>query len=181
LDTGAAIIISQFLGAILGAGLVAGTWSETMDQSAGIGMNVISDAVPAKSAWAGEIIMTYLLVTVLYQSGMNINAFTRSTRKDNPTLTPLALGVTYFVGHVLLMGIDRCCMNPSRAFGTAVVASGRFENTFTNFHVFLFAPLIGAIIAAGQELGVRKLNVLADAAKAAESGSIDLDKPLTPP
>lgn len=175
--TGVCIIVSQILGSIIGAAILYGTFaSEGLDASGNLGSNVIGANADTNAAWAGEILMTYLLVTVTYQCGSNRNAMTRSSARDNPTLAPLACGFVYFVAMAFLAPIDGGSINPARSFGPAVV-SGATEN----LAIFIFAPLIGAILAAVQERGSRVLNVVADAAREAEKlADVGMEKPLSP-
>jgi len=159
---GVMIAVVQFAGSVLGALLIAATFKEENDMTGGLGTNAIADGVGYGNAWCGEIVMTYLLCTVVFATAVNENAITRNVKTQNPMLAPVAIGFSVFLAHQVLIAVDGCSINPTRTFGPAVVGSFRHDKTFNDFEVFMVGPLVGAAIAALQYRVMKTLDEKVD-------------------
>lgn len=124
--------IAQYLGAILGAGFLYGTVPDAANST--LGSNSVSPTFSNVEALIGEIVMTCLLVFTVLQTACESRCIAKNT-------APLAIGLSVFLGHCVLLPIDGCSINPARSFGPAVVAG-----TFTsNFWVFNVGPWVGGL------------------------------------
>merc|ERR1719266_1195876 len=90
--------------------------------------------------------MTCLLVYVVLETACN------PLSEDNRSIACLAIGLSVFLAHCILIPIDGCSINPTRSFGPALVnafrddpASGIWEDMW----IFWVGPITGALIAVG--------------------------------
>eukprot|EP01025_Chloroclados_australasicus_P049161 TRINITY_DN558_c0_g1_i2.p2 TRINITY_DN558_c0_g1~~TRINITY_DN558_c0_g1_i2.p2 ORF type:complete len:262 (-),score=20.59 TRINITY_DN558_c0_g1_i2:1738-2523(-) len=126
------MIIAQTCASLLAVGLVTITVPNVRDS--GYAANLLSSQVSVGNALAGEIIMTFMLVLVIL----------KTTRVNNGDIfAPIAIGLTVFLGHTVLLSIDGCSLNPARSFGPAVAA-----DQWENFWVFVVGPMVGGQLAA---------------------------------
>ena len=130
----AANVISQLIGAILGAAFLAATIPSSQQLS--LGSNVIANGIGIGNALVGEILMTFVLVAVVLETAVNKKSVAR-------VQAPLAIGFAVFCAHAVLLPIDGCSINPARSLGPAIV-SGTWPGTFW---VFVVGPLLGALAA----------------------------------
>lgn len=137
-------IIAQILGAIVGAGLVKGAASDPFNSGFG-GANIHNGPFTKAGAFYVEIIATAILVWVILASLDLGHAFTEFGRHIAP-LSPLAVGLTYFVLFLITIPVDGGCMNPVRSFGPAVIFNR--NSVWHDQWIFWFGPLVGAIIGA---------------------------------
>jgi hypothetical protein len=139
-------VVAQCLGAIGGA-YYAYSLSPPLFLEVGGGVNNIDPQV-FTPAWGGnwwsalgmEICCTALLVfTVSAASDVG----RERKYKYVGALTPLMIGVAVLVGHIMLIPIDGCSLNPARSLASSIVM-----NRFPNHYVFWLGPLIGGPLAA---------------------------------
>lgn len=128
-------VVAQLAGSVLGAGLLYATFPHASDSS--LGANSLSPQVSVGNAFAGEIVMTYVLCIVVLETAVNTHSIAKN-------LAPVPIGFAVFCAHAVLLPIDGCSINPTRSFGPALVAG-----IWDNFYVFAIAPLIGSVLAAG--------------------------------
>jgi glycerol uptake facilitator-like aquaporin len=57
-------------------------------------------------------------------------------------LAPIAIGMTVFVLHLGMIGIDNCSINPARSFGTSLVFG-----EWADHWVFWVGPMTGGLFA----------------------------------
>jgi len=142
-------IICQLGGSMLGSGLLSLIVRQGSDKAkklgGSLGENFVGDGFSATQAFYGEAIMTFVLMYVVLETAVN------KMNKSNSALAPLAIGFAVFLGHVVLIPIDGCSINPTRSFGPAVVAKiqHRGGHHFKDFWVFIIGPITGALVAAG--------------------------------
>ena len=127
-------VCSQVIGSILGAAFLAATIPA--GQRLTLGSNEIANGVGYGNALCGEIVMTFVLVSVVLETAVNTKSVAR-------TQAPLAIGFAVFCAHAVLLPIDGCSINPARSLGPAIV-SGTWPGTFW---VFVVGPLLGALAA----------------------------------
>lgn len=160
--TGVCYIISQILGSIAGAGLLALVWKKD-DELARLGMNAVNPGRDNYQVWFGEALMTYLLVTVIYQTAVEKSSLTRVHSDARPAFAPVPIGLAVFLAHQVLITLDGCSINPTRTLGPAVIGAFRYnKHVFDDFYIFMLAPLVGAGLAALQENFMRRLSVMVE-------------------
>jgi len=152
---GIGIIISQLIGSIIGAALLAATVPDDMDATGGLGCNGLADGYNAGNAFVGETLMTFLLMYTVYETAVSTRPVTRSkpSSEFQPVMGPLAIGLSVFLAHIVLLNITGCSINPTRSFGPAVVATIRGKtDAWDYFWIFVLAPILGASLAAGAKI-----------------------------
>lgn len=119
-----------------GGSLLASTalWGVT-SQRVRLGANAITPEFNAWNALLGESIATCFLCFVVHMCAVDKNS-----PPSTNGLAPIAIGLTVFLGHSVMIPVDGCSINPARSLGPAVLS-----NTWDNFWVFVAGPLAGAI------------------------------------
>ena len=147
-------ILAQFSGATLGAlvlwltieegsdisGLVNRNDGQTLQSSIFFGkcINGINKETSSYSkAFLMEAILSFLLVWVISETAVN------GKSKANIVNAPLAIGLAVFMAHIVAIPFTGASINPARSFGPMLV-----KNQWTDFELFLLAPLSGGILAA---------------------------------
>jgi len=141
-------IISQVLGAIFGAGILAAIIPASMQYN--LGCHGVNPELGVARAFFAEIVFTFIFVFVVFATAISpfvgkIAPLSGGNDYGPGKLTPLAVGLTILV--LLTVGIPLTgpSMNPARSFGPAVVHGGGCWN---NQWVYWAGPLIGSTIAA---------------------------------
>lgn len=137
-------VISQCVGALVGAGILAlifGTGS-VEDKTGGFGSNGLAGV--NGSVVAGlivEIVLTFIFVIAIL--GVT------SKRGNHGSFGGLVIGLTLVVVHILGIGLTGTSVNPARSFGPALVAAFTGNTApIAALWVFIVGPLVGAAIAA---------------------------------
>jgi aquaporin Z len=136
-------IISQFIGAALGAGVLyliaSGKTGWTMPEW-GLGANGWGEGYlggfNTTSAFAAEAVFTCLFLFVILAV---------TSKYGNSTMAGLAIGVTLMLIHLVVIPVTGTSVNPARSFGPAIVTGGK---ALSQLWLFFVAPVVGAIIAA---------------------------------
>ena len=110
-----------------GIGLGAGT----------LGDHGLSPGVGVLSGFIVEIVLTFVLVTVVFGAAMD--------SKGAGTIAPLAIGLAVLVDHLVGVPLTGASMNPARSLGPALIA-----NSWSAVWPLLYVvgPLLGGAIAA---------------------------------
>jgi len=167
IPVGVGNIIAQFLGSLIGAGALRLLIPCDKDLTRNIAKNFLGKDFSYWTAYILEFVFTFFLCYVVWQVAVN-------PRSKGGHSTPLAVGFTVFLAHLILIPIDGCSINPSRSFGPAIIAyfdpcegaektSGLGWEELVMWTVF---PILGGIAAA---LVYRALTVVA-AAKGSGGG-----------
>ena len=135
---------AQFAGAILGALLLWGTFSGSPLYSrskTGLGTNGWGAAshihINAGGAFLVEVVMTALFVfAVLGATSKTANAATAG----------IVIGLSLTVVHLIGIPVTGTSVNPARSLGPALVVGG---TALSQVWLFIVAPLIGGVLAAG--------------------------------
>jgi len=136
---------AQFVGAILGAGLV----EAALPIQTGLGANAVSSDYSSGQAFIGEFMGTLLLCIVVFQTAVDNKAITRSGETTNPLAAPIAIGFAVFLAHLALLPVTGCSINPPRSFGPALVATIAGEKGWMDdYWIFFVAPHMAAVVAA---------------------------------
>jgi aquaporin Z len=136
-------IISQFIGATLGAGvlylIISGCSGWVMPEW-GLGANGWGEGYLSNfnivSAFVSEFVFTCLFLFVILAV---------TSRNGNSTMAGLAIGVTLMLIHLVVIPITGTSVNPARSFGPAIFSGGK---ALSQLWLFFVAPILGAIVAA---------------------------------
>merc|ERR1712129_189790 len=86
------------------------------DKTGGLGCNAVNrPAFDSMRALIGEIMGTFILVITVLETA--VNPLTLANRG----LACLAIGISVFLVHCVLINVDGCSINPTRSFGPMVV------------------------------------------------------------
>lgn len=139
----AGYIISQFIGATLGASvlylIVSGKAGWKMAEW-GLGSNGWGEGYLGNfnitSAFVAEVVFTCLFLFVILAV---------TSKYGNSTMAGLAIGVTLMLIHLVAIPVTGTSVNPARSFGPAIFAGGK---ALSQLWLFFVAPFVGAVIAA---------------------------------
>ena len=141
-------IVSQIVGAVLASGLLyliaSGRPGWTL--ASGLGQNSYG-TLAVGSALGAEMVLTFVLVFVVLSV----------TEKSYPytAFGALAIGVALLAIHLAGIGWTSSSVNPARAIGPAVFVGG---TALSQLWVFIVAPVVGGLIAAGVYVSLRLLH-----------------------
>jgi len=143
----AAYVVAQVVGAIIGALLLFWLLHASpfyLKSRDGLGANGYGKLsllhMSAGGAFLAEVIMTAIFVFV----------FLGATRRDaSPAIAGIVIGLTLGLMNLVGIPIDGTSVNPARSLGPAMVTGGA---AFSQIWVFLLAPLLGGVLAAGLHL-----------------------------
>ncbi|NLB55922.1 MAG: aquaporin [Lentisphaerae bacterium] len=137
-------VISQILGALAGAGILALIFNlgGITDMTGGFGSNGLAGV--GNSSIAGlvaEIVLTFVFVFAII--GVT------SKKANHGSFGGLVIGLTLTLVHILGIGLTGTSVNPARSIGPAVVAalSGNVR-PLSSLWIFIVGPLVGAVLAA---------------------------------
>ncbi|MEQ2225466.1 hypothetical protein ILYODFUR_017736 [Ilyodon furcidens] len=122
-------VIGQLLGGVVSSALLLGLMGDVTPA-----VNQVSSGVRLHEAFIVEMLITLQLVLVVMVTA----------EVPLPVVaTPLLVGLTVSLGHLVAVGATGCGMNPARSFGPAAVTLD-----FRNHWVFWAGPMVGACVAA---------------------------------
>lgn len=123
--------VAQFAGGALGAALLFFVFGGAGN---GLGATVPAEGVTAAQAIALEAVLTFLLVSTIFQTAV---------KKEGTPFAGLAIGAT-LVAAILMGGpLTGASLNPARTFGPAL-----FTGTLNAFWIYLLGTGLGAAAAA---------------------------------
>ncbi len=135
-------VISQCIGALAGAALLALIFKNAGRSVGGYGTNGLAGV--DGSALAGllvEIVLTYVFVTAIL--GVT------SKKANHGSFAGLVIGLTLVLVHILGIGLTGTSVNPARSFGPALVAAiDGNAAPLKDLWVFIVGPFIGSALAA---------------------------------
>ncbi len=137
-------VISQCLGALAGAGILAAIFGlgGVTDMTGGFGSNSLGGV--NGSVIAGllvEIVLTFIFV-------LTILGVTDS-KAGHGSFGGLIIGLTLTLVHILGIGLTGTSVNPARSFGPALVAAFSGNSApIACLWVFIVGPLVGGALAA---------------------------------
>jgi aquaporin Z len=136
--------VAQFVGGVLAALLLWGTFANSPVYSrstTGLGTDGWGAAsrihIDAGGAFLAEVLLTALFVFAVLGA-------TRETA--NPAVAGLVIGLSLGVCHLIGIPITGTSVNPARSLGPALVVGG---TALDQVWLFIVAPLVGGIVAAG--------------------------------
>jgi len=139
-------IVSQLIGGIAGALLLravlggAATGLGTPALAHGLMLGAASLTITPVAGFVIEATLAFFLVTVVLSTAV-------AGRAGN--LAPLAIGMTLTLNIIMGGALTGAPFNPARALGP-MVATGNFADAW----LYMIAPIIGAIVAAGVHAGL---------------------------
>jgi len=113
--------IAQMCGAVVGAAVLLAIYPSANDMTKTLGSNSVGPRWYWHNALIGEIMGTFVLVTVVLQTACNPKS------SGNRAQACIAIGLAVFAVHTVLIPIDGCSINPTRSFGPALVALSRLD------------------------------------------------------
>ena len=138
--------VAQFIGATIGAFLLWATLkqsplytSKTGLGADGWGKNSMVH-LNAGGAFMAEVILTFLFVLVVLSV---------TGKRGNSTAAGAAIGLALTTVHLIGIPLTGTSVNPARSFGPALFAGG---DAMAQLWLFIVAPLVGGVIAAGVHL-----------------------------
>jgi len=138
--------IVQIAGGIAGAAmlkLLTGSFGKAHDYTGNLGSNGYGVHISEGGAFVLEIVMTFLLVFVVLMATEKVAAV---------GFAGLAIGIVLTAIHMVGIPLDGTSVNPARSIGPALFAGG---TALSQLWLFIVAPMIGGIIAAGVQLLIR--------------------------
>ncbi len=141
---GAAYIVAQMVGAVLGAGAITLAYLDVDRNRVNLGLPTVGTSIvadpavdlTATNALAMEVILTFFLVLVIFGSAVDKRSIGR-------WVAPLAIGITIAIGNMAGVAASGAAMNPIRWFGPAVI-----QQDWANAWVWIVGPIIGGLVAA---------------------------------
>ena len=146
-------VISQVIGALIGAGVLALIFSlgSVTDMTGGFGSNGLAGV--NGSAVAGlvvEIVLTFIFVLTIL--GVT------DKKAGHGSFGGLIIGLTLTLVHILGIGLTGTSVNPARSIGPAIVAAiAGNAQPLAQLWVFIVGPLVGAALAAAAHKGLNKV------------------------
>ena len=139
--------IAQFVGGILGALLLWGTFNcspiyRTSIQGLGTnGYGSLSHIhINAGGAFLIEVVMTALFVFIIL--GV-------TSKTANPATAGIVIGLSLAIVNLVGIPVDGTSVNPARSLGPALIVGG---TALSQVWLFIVAPLVGGAVAAGLHL-----------------------------
>lgn len=126
-----AYIVSQFLGALAGAGILA----YFMGSTEALGQNGLYNGDVVKSLIV-EVILTFIFVLAIL--GV-------TSKVENSGVAGIVIGLSLVLVHLIGIRFTGTSVNPARSFGPALLVGGE---ALANVWVFIVAPLVGGVLAA---------------------------------
>ena len=134
-------VISQFLGAIAGAGLLAAIIKMADFNSVravGLGANGFLEASQVGVSMLGALLFEIAITAVFVFVALVV------TKDANNKHAGIVIGLTLVLVHILGIPVTGTSVNPARSFGPAILLGYK---ALEQVWVFLIGPMVGAAIA----------------------------------
>lgn len=129
-------LVAQFLGGILGAGLLTFFFGSNSALGANGYGELSALGTAMMPAFVIEVVLTFTFVLAIL--GV-------TSKVENASTTGLVIGLTLTLIHILGIPFTGTSVNPARSFGPALLQGGV---ALSQVWVFILAPLIGGVLAA---------------------------------
>jgi len=130
-------VIAQFLGGIVGAGILSVFMGGT---ESGLGINGFGEASALGTsmgvAFLVEVVLTFVFVLLIL--GV-------TSKAEFSNVAGLMIGLTLVLIHILGIPFTGTSVNPARSFGPALLVGG---TALRQVWLFIVAPLVGGAVAA---------------------------------
>jgi aquaporin Z len=127
-------VVAQLLGAVVAALIVKAIFPAALRDAVELGVPAVNGAITVGQAFVIEVIATFFLVLVIFGTAVD--------KRGAAVIAPLAIGLTITMDVFWAGGATGAAMNPSRAFGPALV-----QGFWDDHWIYWVAPAIGACIA----------------------------------
>ena len=141
-QTALGYILSQCIGAIIGAAIVLSIATGNADYSVaenGLGQNGYGDLSPAgygmAAAFIAEVVLTAMFILIIFGA---------TSKKAPEGFAGIAIGFGLAVVHIVGIPITGTSVNPARSLGPALFAG---SDAVFQLWLFWLAPIIGAMLA----------------------------------
>lgn len=124
-------VIAQFIGATLGAAMLA----LFVGVDSGLGANAL---------YNGDIVLS-LLIEVILTFVFVLAILGVTSKVENGAVAGIVIGLSLTLVHILGISFTGTSVNPARSFGPALFVGG---DALVNVWVFIAAPLVGGVLAA---------------------------------
>lgn len=128
-------IISQLLGAIVGAGLARVVLAKLVYENINGGAHGLGSDVKVGSALLAELIATAVLVLTVQLTAVD--------SKTKSAVAPIPIGFAVAIGIYAIGPISGGSLNPARSFGPAVIGG-----YWSDHYVYWVGPIFGALLAS---------------------------------
>lgn len=138
--------VAQFAGGAIGALLLWTVFKQSSlyTSSTGLGADGWGKAsmvgLNVGGAFLAEVILTFLFVFVVLSA---------TGKRGNPGAAGVAIGLALTTVHLVGIPLTGTSVNPARSFGPALFAGG---DALAQLWLFIVAPLVGGVVAAGAHL-----------------------------
>jgi aquaporin Z len=157
--------IAQFAGGIAGALALWGTFTTSplsLRATTGLGTDGYGSEsmihIGAAGAFIFETVLTAIFVFVVLRV---------TSQTANAATAAIAIGLTLAVVHLVAIPITGTSVNPARSLGPALVVGG---TALSQVWLFIVAPLVGGVLAAGLHRVLYREEGTALAAEAQQAG-----------
>ncbi len=135
-------VISQCLGALAGAGVLAAIFKLSDLDPGAYGTNGLAGVNDSMIAgFIVEVVLTFIFVLTIL--GVT------SKKANHGSFGGIVIGFTLTLVHILGIGFTGTSVNPARSLGPAIVAAiDGNTDALSCVWIFIAAPLVGAILAA---------------------------------
>jgi MIP family channel proteins len=134
LGEAAGYIISQVVGAVIGAALLWVLFPAAVGAAVQWGTPTASASIGSIQAIAIEAILTFFLVFAVFSTAVDERA---------PKIAGFGVGLVVMIDALVGGSLTGAAMNPARWAGPAIVSG-----FYANWYVYIIGPVIGAILAA---------------------------------
>jgi len=145
---GGLYMVAQVLGAIVGAAALKlmVTSFGVKDTTGGLGTNGYGKNITMGGAFFLEVILTALFVFVILMV---------TDKWAVQSMAGVAIGVSLVAVHIIGIPLDGTSVNPARSLGPALFNGG---DSLSQVWLFIVAPLVGGVVAAGLWMVTRDTN-----------------------
>ncbi|GAB5059020.1 aquaporin [Pediococcus ethanolidurans] len=130
-------VISQFIGAIVASAIVFDLVHELGLSTKNLGQTDFPN-ISVGGAFITETLVTFLFILVIL--------LVTSNKWGNANFAGLVIGITLALMIIVALNLTGGSLNPARSFGPALFAGG---SAMSHYWLYLVAPLVGAVLAAG--------------------------------
>lgn len=109
-----------------------------------LGANQLNPNISVGNGFVFELMGTLLLCLTVCFTTRQEKSFTAG----NPTMAPLAIGLSVFLAHIVLVPFTGCGINPARTFGPALVNTFAGQNVWVHSWIYYAGPFSASIISA---------------------------------
>jgi aquaporin TIP len=135
LNRGILYIISELAGAVVAALALKAIYDTSQVDAVSLGTPLVGARYEVSAALLAEIIMTFFLMYVVYGTAVD--------KLGAKAIAPLAIGLTITIDVFAGGAVSGAAMNPSRAFGPALV-----QGVWDDHWIYWVGPIAGALLAA---------------------------------